>query len=206
VQLYGDRVASATGLPARIENFAVGGLDSSGLLRQLQGGLVAAEVARADLVTVTIGANDFGPAQAQYFAGTCGGLDGLDCFRSAMPAMEQNLSASLARIHALVGTRSVGVRVTNYWNVFEDGEVAISLHGDAFVRDSDRLTREVNAEICQIARANGDSCIDIYIAFKAKRSIQDLTALLAPDGDHPSEQGHELIAAQLAIAGYAPLR
>jgi hypothetical protein len=31
------------------------------------------------------------------------------------------------------------------------------------------------------------------------------TRLLAPDGDHPNQAGHDLIAATVAAAGYAPL-
>jgi lysophospholipase L1-like esterase len=81
-------------------------------------------VAHADLVTVTIGANDLATAQSDDFAGTCGDSDGLDCFRTIVPRLHANLTAVLDRIRALAAGHPVGVRVTNHWNVLEDGEVA----------------------------------------------------------------------------------
>ena len=205
VQLFGHNLGQHTGRPNHTDNYARNGLDTAGLLTQLQDPGVAEVVAHADLVTVTIGANDFAGAEGDYFAGTCGGSDGLDCFRTTLPSLQANLTAILDRIRALAAGRPMGVRVTNYWNVFEDGEVAQEKHGDAFVRDSDQLTREANAVICEAADRAGDDCIDVYTAFERASPGGDPTSLLAPDGDHPNQAGHELIAAAVAAAGYAPL-
>jgi lysophospholipase L1-like esterase len=205
VQLFGHNLGKHTGRPNHTDNYARNGLDTTGLLAQLQDPGVAEVVAHADLVTVTIGANDFARAEGDYFAGTCGGSDGLDCFRITLPDLRGNLTAILDRIRALAAGRPMGVRVTNYWNVFEDGEVAQEKHGDAFVRDSDQLTQEANAVICDVADRAGDDCIDVYTAFKRAAPGGDPTSLLAPDGDHPNQAGHELIAATVAAAGYAPL-
>ena len=166
VQLFGHNLGKHTGRPNHTDNYARNGLDTTGLLAQLQDPGVAEVVAHADLVTVTIGANDFARAEGDYFAGTCGGSDGLDCFRTTLPDLRGNLTAILDRIRALAAGRPMGVRVTNYWNVFEDGEVAQEKHGDAFVRDSDQLTQEANAVICDVADRAGDDCIDVYTAFK----------------------------------------
>ena len=206
VVLYGQDVSRHTGRPNHTDNYAHNGLDTAGLLAQLQDPAVAQALARADLVTVTIGANDFVTAERDYFAGTCGGSDGLGCFRATLPGLRANLNAVLDRIRALAAGHPVGVRVTNYWNVFEDGEVAQDKHGDAFVRDSDQLTQEANAVICDAAAHAGAVCIDVDTAFRRASPGGDPTSLLAPDGDHPNQAGHELIAATLAAAGYAPLR
>ena len=205
VELFGDDVGQHTGRPNHTDNYAQGGLDTAGLLAQLKEPVVAEGVAHADLVTVTIGANDFATAQSDYFAGTCGGSDGLDCFRATLPSLRANLTAVLDRIRTLAAGHPVGVRVTNYWNVFEDGEVAQQRHGDAFVRDSDQLTQEANAVICDAAALAGAVCIDVDTAFKRASPGGDPTSLLAPDGDHPNQAGHELIATTVAAAGYAPL-
>ena len=205
VELFGHNLRQHTGRPNHTDNYARNGLDTAGLLTQLRDPEVAEGVAHADLVTVTIGANDFATAKDDYFAGTCGGSDGLDCFRTTLPDLRANLTAILDRIRALAVGRPMGVRVTNYWNVFEDGEVAQEKHGDAFVRDSDQLTQEANAVICDVAGRAGDDCIDVYTAFKRATPGGDPTSLLAPDGDHPNQAGHELIATTLAAAGYAPL-
>jgi lysophospholipase L1-like esterase len=206
VQLLGDDLQRHTGRPNHTDNFARNGLDTAGLLAQLKDPAVAAAVAHADLVTVTIGANDFATAENDYFAGTCGGSDGLDCFRTTLPTLDANLTAVLQRIRALAAGHPVGVRVTNYWNVFEDGEVAQEKHGDAFVRDSNQLTREANAVICDAAHRAGDVCVDLDAAFNHASPGGDPTSLLAPDGDHPNQAGQDLIAATVAAAGYAPLR
>ena len=205
VVLFGDDVGQHTGRPNHTDNYARNGLDTAGLLAQLKDPGVAEGVAHADLVTVTIGANDFATAQSDYFTGTCGGSDGLDCFRSTLPSLHANLTAVLDRIRALAAGHPAGVRVTNYWNVFEDGEVAQEKHGDAFVRDSDQLTLEANAVICGAADRAGDVCIDVDTAFQQASPGGDPTSLLAPDGDHPNQAGQELIAATVAAAGYAPL-
>ncbi|MFL6220799.1 MAG: SGNH/GDSL hydrolase family protein [Actinomycetes bacterium] len=205
VELFGHDVGQHTGRSTRTDNYARDGLDTAGLLAQLKDASVAQGVAHADLVTVTIGANDLVTAESDYFAGTCGGSDGLDCFRTTLPSLQANLTAVLDRIRTLAAGRPVGVRVTNYWNVFEDGEVAQEKHGDAFVRDSDQLTQEANAVICDAADRAGDVCVDVDRAFKQASPGGDPTRLLAPDGDHSNQAGHDLIAATVAAAGYAPL-
>jgi lysophospholipase L1-like esterase len=206
VELFGRDVGRHTGRPSHTDNYARNGLDTAGLLAQLRDPVVAAGVARADLVTVTIGANDFATAERDDVAGTCGGSDRLDCFRATLPSLHANLTAVLDRIGALAAGHPVGVRVTNYWNVFEDGEVAQARHGDAFVRDSDQLTREANAVICDAAARAGAACIDVDTAFEQASPGGDPTSLLAADGDHPNQAGQELIAATVAAAGYAPLQ
>ena len=206
VELLGRNLGQHTGRPNHTDNYARNGLDTTGLLTQLQDPGVAEGVAHADLVTVTIGANDFAGAEDDYFAGTCGGGAGLDCFRTTLPRLHANLTAVLDRIRALAAGHPVGVRVTNYWNVFEDGEVGQEQHGDAFVHDSNQLTREANAVICDAAEHAGDVCIDLDTAFTRASPDGDPTSLLAPDGDHPNQAGHDLIAATVAAAGYAPLR
>jgi lysophospholipase L1-like esterase len=205
VQLFGDDVGQHTGRPNHTDNYARNGLDTAGLLAQLEDPAVAGAVARADLVTVTIGANDLATARSDYVAGTCGGRDGLGCFRTTLPSLRANLAAVLDRIRALAAGHPVGVRVTNYWNVFEAGAVAHKRYGDAFVRDSDQLTQEANAVICDAADRAGDVCVDLYTAFKRAAPGGDPTGLLAPDGDHPNQAGHALIAATVAAASYAPL-
>lgn len=205
VELFGDDVARHTGRPNHTDNFARNGLDTAGLLEQLNEPAVANAVARADLVTVTIGANDFATSQDDYFAGTCGGSDGLDCFRATLPGLRSNLTAVLDRITTLAAGHPMGVRVTNYWSIFEDGEVGQEEHGEAFINDSNQLTREANAVICDVATRAGDVCIDVDTAFEHASPGGDPTSHLARDGDHPNEAGQELIAATVAAAGYAPL-
>jgi len=206
VHLYAAGVQQATGSPTQALDEAVPGLDSAGLLRQLNGATAASNaVARADLITVTIGANDFVDAQEQSAAGTCGGKDGLDCFRARLPALRTNLDAVLRRIHELVDSRAVAVRVTNYWNVFDDGQVAARSRSTDYLRDSDHLTLLVDNVICAAATAAHVPCVDLYAPFKGADGAEDPTKLLAGDGDHPNAAGHAAIARALEAVGYAPV-
>jgi lysophospholipase L1-like esterase len=57
-----------------------------------------------------------------------------------------------------------------------------------------------------MAESPADGSIrDVDRAFKQASPGGDPTRLLAPDGDHPNQAGHDLIAATVAAAGYAPL-
>jgi lysophospholipase L1-like esterase len=203
VHLLGQQVQHDTGKPVTTTNLAEASQDSAGLLAQLQDSPETVRaVAAADEVTVTIGANDFAVARSDYFAGDCGGADGLDCFRAELPALRDNLTRILARIHQLGRPHPPAVRVTNYWNVFEDGEVARDTRGDAFMADSDQLTRIANDLICQVTRQAGGVCVDTYTPFKGQGGKNDPTGLLADDGDHPNAAGHRLIAQVLARSGH----
>jgi lysophospholipase L1-like esterase len=68
VELFGHDVGQHTGRSTRTDNYARDGLDTAGLLAQLKDASVAQGVAHADLVTVTIGANDLVTAESDYFA------------------------------------------------------------------------------------------------------------------------------------------
>ncbi len=202
VRLYALHILQDTGVAATATNDAEPSALSGDDLAQLQGSSdVARAVARADFVVVNVGANDFAQDRVGYEQGACGGADHLGCFRPQLPRMHDNLVGILQRVRSLVGARPVALRVVDYWNVFEDGDVGRA-NGDAFVRDSDRLTRLVDDQICAAAHSQGAVCVRTYAAFKGgDRGDRDATALLASDGDHPNAAGHRLITRLVAAAG-----
>ncbi|HEU4676187.1 MAG TPA: SGNH/GDSL hydrolase family protein [Motilibacteraceae bacterium] len=198
---YGERFAAATGTPVSVQDLAVGGLDSAGLLASLVSATPqAAAVATADVVLVTIGANDLVPARPDYAAGQCGGPDDLDCFRTLLPGVRAHLAAALERIAVLRGHAPTTVLVTDYWNVFEDGASAVSELGRDAVDDARTVTRAENQVLCAAAAAARATCVDLYAPFLGPTGDRDPTRLLAADGDHPSQAGHDLIAATLLAA------
>jgi lysophospholipase L1-like esterase len=91
------------------------------------------------------------------------------------------------------------VLVTDYWNVFQDGDVGTAEHGAAFQSWSDALTRAESTRICGGAQSAGATCVSLYAPFKGNGSINP-TSLLAADGDHPNAAGHQLIASTLLAA------
>jgi lysophospholipase L1-like esterase len=200
--LYAERIARDTGVPVEVTNLGVGGTTSADLLDSLtEDDSVDAAVRDADIVTVTIGANDFASALDDYLDGDCGGTE---CFTDQLPGLRANLTAILGDIHALRVDRPTAVRVTGYWSVFVDGQVADELYGPAFRADSNALTVLVNGVIRDVAHDDGDDYVDLYTPFKGDGDL-DPSPLLADDGDHPNQTGHELIADVLAALGTDPL-
>lgn len=188
VELVGQSLATRVGAKApQVHNLAVSGETSAGLLQQLSDRDVDAQVSVADVVLVTIGANDFDPADLPTAACSSDG----DCLARERAVVSSTLDSILGKIAQLgPGAR---VLVTGYWNVFLDGTVG-RRQGSVYVRESDALTKAVNAIIEASAARAGDAYVDLYGPFKGEDGTVDPTQLLAADGDHPNAAGHRLIA------------
>ena len=199
-QLLSTSLAAVSKRPVTFTNAARDGLTTQGLLDQLQGPVVERALTSATLVTVTIGANDFDPDLADNT--DCLGPSAAACFRSRLTSYRALLRAVLARLRTQAPASRI--LVTGYWNVFLDGDVGWQ-HGQTYVQVSDALTKTVNAEIAQQASAVGATYVDLYVPFE-QQSLSGLTALLAPDGDHPSASGHQLISRTLFDAAAQPAR
>ncbi|MFG1909989.1 SGNH/GDSL hydrolase family protein [Kribbella sp. NPDC048928] len=193
-QLYGDLLHNRTGTPIAVSNLGVAGLDSAGLLQRLDQRDSPVELATsgANVVLLTIGANDFGDHHDTVTSGQCTG----DCVADEYEQLTVNLDKILARIHALRDNHPTTILMTGYWNVFEDGDVAARQYPPTGRTASDQLTLRTNAAIDAAATADDATYVDIYTPFK---DSQNITSLLAPDGDHPNLAGHNLIA-QLLLA------
>lgn len=204
---YGVLLERRFDLTVDAVEYGVSGATTASMLPELSGaGTTARAVARADVISVTIGANDLEPARTAYDAGTCGGARDLGCFTAAVARMKAGLARDLAAIDRLTAGRKVDVLVNNYWNVFEDGQVALDEDGQRYLDDSDTMTRMANAAICTAATAAGATCVDTYTPYKGADGGKDPTELLAPDGDHPDAAGHLVIAQAMLRAGLADLR
>ncbi|HEY6796228.1 MAG TPA: SGNH/GDSL hydrolase family protein [Kineosporiaceae bacterium] len=190
VSLAGRQLAAQQGLTASVDNLAVNGLRSSDLLDQLTSDAVRAEIAAADLVIIMVGANDFDPGILT--TDECLPLPELPCYQRAFAQQRANLASVLSQITALTAPRDGTVVTAGYWNVFLDGDVG-QAHGEAYVKASDALTRADNALISEVSQAANVAYADVYTPFKGDGAT-DVTALLAPDGDHPDAAGHAIIA------------
>jgi len=197
--VYGALLSRRTGTPVTVTNDGIGGLDTGGLLDQLQNPDVASALRQADVVLVSIGANDFGDRHDQVVAGTCRPDTTSDCASEDLASMRSNMIRALARIQALRQGRPTSVLVTGYWNVFEDGQAAQQSSGRSGLQASIELTRSVNAVIRDVTTAAGARYVDLFDPFQD--SHRDINSLLAADGDHPDAAGHELIAETLVKAG-----
>ncbi|KRE55281.1 hypothetical protein ASG70_07750 [Phycicoccus sp. Soil748] len=194
VTLYAAMLGARSGHSVRPVNLGVGGLTTSSLGAQLATPPVTASLSSADVVVVTIGANDLSPLIGQWQRGGCG----TTCMDEASKAAGAGLAAALARVRRVTPAHT-RVLVTTYWNVFEDGDVADADFGPGFAQWSDEVTRSANAAIRTAAAADGDQVVDLYAPFEGEGD-RNPTALLADDGDHPNAAGHRLIARTLLAA------
>lgn len=200
VDVYAKLTERATGTRVTSRNLGVPGQTAPELVASLASDAdVANAVAKSDIVLVTTGANDLSGDLDKWTAGGCP----ISCFQQQMPGIQADVAAIVARIRALRAGRPTEILVTNYWNVFRDGDVAAGLGADYGVISHD-ATRLANAAICGGARSAGASCVDLYAPFKGDGSTNP-TALLADDGDHPDAAGHRVIAKALAAHGWQEL-
>jgi len=196
VESYAAHLPAADGGPARAENLGAGGLTAAGLRTLMtQPGPTPTSVAEADVLLVTIGANDLTPLLSRWQSSGCS----MACYSPAVEAVGSDLGDILAAARSLRGHRPTRVLVTDYWNVFADGDVARASDGPAYLRWSDELTRALNVSICNAARNAGATCVDLYAPFKGDGS-KNPTELLAADGDHPNAAGNQVISSALLAA------
>ena len=58
---------------------------------------------------------------------------------------------------------------------------------------------------CDVAKAYGALCANVYRAFNGPSGTLAAGSLLAVDHDHPSQAGHRVIADTLTGVGFSPL-
>jgi lysophospholipase L1-like esterase len=199
---YAALLATRDSIRTQAANLGVPSLTSAGLLAQLADGSAAnagarAAVASADIVVVTIGANDFSDEHDPITAGACGGVNHTACTRDELATMSRTLSAVVGQIRILRDGAPTTIMLTGYWNVFEDGEVATNAFPEQGIAASVALTKEANAAIRTDALAENAIYVDLWPVFEGSNSNNNPTDLLASDGDHPHAAGHAAIAAQL---------
>jgi len=192
IGLYATDLASTRGLKTSSVNLGVAGWTSSRLLTSLtKPGSFRDQVAEADILLVTIGANDLVPMESSQSSGCR-----TSCYSPLVASVVHNVALIVAAAQADQPDHPPTILVTNYWNVFEDGDVGTAENGESYQTWSDILTRAANAQICDAAQRAGATCVDLYSPFKGDGS-KDPTSRLAADGDHPNSAGHQLIASAL---------
>lgn len=202
-QLYAQLLSRIRGIPASAQNFGVNGLTSGGLLTRITDttALTHQAAAGADIDLITIGANDFADHFGPITTAQCSGPDATDCVNDELETMGRNVTAILNEIHQLRAGKRTVVLVTGYWNVFQDGQVARTAYPKAGVQATKALTLRANTTLRQVATADGATFVGLFTPFNGPAGGDDVTKLLAPDGDHPNAAGHELIAQRLIAAG-----
>ena len=158
---------------------------------------VSPDIVNADVILVTVGANDLLPALGRWEDGPC---------RPGCPAPETRgaLSAVAQIVHRIQGVTQgrAQIFVLGYWNVFPDGSVGLSRFGPLYPAWSDGITRSYDAGLLALCQQAKVRYVDLYRPFKGDGQDAD-DGLLAADGDHPDAAGHAVITRALLAAGAA---
>lgn len=200
--VYARLLSRQQGRPVQVDNLGIGGLGSAGMLHQLGQAPTARAVAAADVVLVTIGANDFSDHKGDITQDACERPGSGDCVTDELDAMRRRVVEALTRIRRIRAGAPTRVLVTGYWNVFEDGRVARQSYSSAGLAATLDLTVRANARLRRAADASGATYVDLLGPFR--QAPGDVTQLLAGDGDHPNAEGHRLIARTLLAAARPP--
>ena len=200
VTMYANNLASARGLTTSSVNLGVPGMTSTQLLAEMTTpGSFRDSAAKADILLVTIGANDLNALESQQPAG-CPAT----CYTPLIDSVGHNVGLIVDAARAAQPDHPPTVLVTDYWNVFQDGDVGTAENGASFQSWSDALTRAESNAVFTAARGAGTTCVGLYAPFKGNGS-KNPTSLLAGDGDHPNSAGHQVIASTLLNSTPQPL-
>lgn len=194
--LVASRLATLTGRRVVDTNLAVGGLDSSELLDQLDTAATRSALRGANVVLIEIGANDFDEGLADD--PPCARPDDDACEGATLRTVTAHLATIVDRVRVLQQPSDAQIVLMGYWNVFRDGQVG-QARGPAYVAWSAQITDLVNAAIATIANEKHVRYADAYTPFKGRSGL-DPTDLLAADGNHPNATGHEKLASAVVTA------
>lgn len=194
--LVATRLATLTGRRVVDTNLAVGGLDSSELLDQLDTAATRSALRGANVVLIEIGANDFDEGLAND--PPCARPDDDACEGATLRTVTAHLATIVDRVRVLQQPSDAQIVLMGYWNVFRDGQVG-QARGPAYVAWSAQITDLTNAAIAKIANEKHVRYADAYTPFKGRSGL-DPTDLLAADGNHPNATGHEKLASAVVTA------
>jgi lysophospholipase L1-like esterase len=156
-------------------------------------------IRRADLITITVGANEIGEAADEMAPNGCSSSDGSACVRKAERDFEKSYGTMLTQLTRLRPSSRTAYRLlTSY----DTPGVFTAAKGRSFTAALKAENRFVRG---QAARRQMKS-VDVFRAFNGADGSRDPQAngLTVPDG-HPSARGSATIAKAVVAAGFAPL-
>ena len=203
VPRYATYASTDTGATIDTLNLGIPGWASGDLLHALQNDpAFRNQVSGAQVVTWDIGGNDLSTAHDSFVANTCGGPDNQDCLRSAVSTFESNWDAIVVELLKLRDPSKTILRTMDVYNPY----VASDMKAGRFTTVEPYLD-QVNGHIHDNAKANNIPVAEVHTAFNGADGTTDpgTLDLIAPDGFHPNDAGHKVIADQLRALAYAPL-
>jgi lysophospholipase L1-like esterase len=206
VPRYQDYVQTDTHKQMSLRNLAQNGWTSADLLNALRtDDNFKTSVSGATVLTWDIGGNDMRHVREEYKNGNCR----LTCLEESVNTLLTNWNAIISEILSRRATSTTIIRTMNLYNPYVNEDKAVDSDGDG-VSDFDNLApyfKYVNEQIAKTSDQAGILCADVALVFNGLNSDEDPAGkgLIAFDGLHPNDTGHEAIASALRALGYQPL-
>jgi lysophospholipase L1-like esterase len=206
VTLYGSLAEQALGKQVVVENLATNdGVGADALLARIRSeDRYRAAIAAADLITLTIGTNDW--------QGPCNWPGDDDCWASSLSSVPADVGSILDEIRALRADRPTAIRLTTYYDAYIGFPTNLTGEGQpddpmppAFLGFYRAEEARFYAALCAQATDRDVPCVDLWEPFNGPGHDRDAKGLLLDDHVHPNQAGHQLIADTIAAVGFAPL-
>lgn len=210
VDLYGQMITHQTGSPVQVKNLSVPGSGVAGLVKQTRtDAITRAALARADIVTVTIGTNDTpwnrvdDPCRAapQYPF-----VKWADITATCNARVTSEYGASLDKILHTVTALHTGkhhllLRLTTVYNAVLGDQIEPTWNSPRAVAPSVRANDAFAKVQCALATRYGGRCADMLHAMNGPSARRDAARYLASDHTHMNQHGHRLTARLLVRLG-----
>lgn len=187
VDHYEDLIEARSDLEVEVNDLSVSGATTADLLSTISGAEQRAALQGAQLVTITIGGNDF-----LQSAGAC--RTDMACFDETLAAIEQRLVDVAKQVRS--SAPAALILMTNYPDVVAGNPSALSFLGYGSFETAREISMESAEMVCSVAERHDMTCVDVYGAFNGEdgKTSAWQEGLMAVDIIHPSSEGQRLIA------------
>ncbi len=161
--LYAEGLSATTGHRIDFINLVTNGGTAKSLLADIKSSQsIRDAITRADIIAIATGGNDLEPAFNASVAGTCGGADDLDCYRTVTGSLRSSFEGIVNEIDSLRAGRPTAVRLVTGSNEYLADPGLIDMLGKDFGRtEGVAITKMLREMFCSVAAVHHAECVDL---------------------------------------------
>jgi lysophospholipase L1-like esterase len=196
---YADALRTATGRKVTFVDLTTNGGTAASLLNDIKNTpSIRQSLKRADIVIIATGGNDLSPAFDATHAGTCGGTDKLDCFRTVMDGLRTSFDGILTEIEGLRNGQPTAIRLVTQANEFLTDRSLLHDFGADFGKGPGVAITKMQRDVqCEVAEKHHAKCVDTGLALNGPD-------LLKPT-DTETSDGMQAVAEAILASGLGEL-
>lgn len=162
-ELYAAGLEEQTDRPVDFTNLTENGGTAASLAADMRQAVTVREtVASADVIVISTGGNDMEPAGLKWKDGSCGGSDGIGCFKDVADRWHADFDSMLTQIDELRAGRPTSVRIVTMSNEFISDPGLIDFFGRDFgPRQGAKIVAMQRDALCEAAEAHDALCVDL---------------------------------------------